>query len=175
MHWTESKQNSSSHPAASSGRDRTIHEIFWRGRNGNWRNTSTKWEVLVKNCQRLNYIFNKKIKTSKIFLGIEKREEYGLPTDTPFIVEVSRYSIAKLITIVREVSNKDFTYYKLFGENNLSDEDSRDFWFDDRLVDKYTSQISNSFEVWIPVEEAPLLINHIKQDLRILISPKIRR
>lgn len=114
------------------------------------------------------------MKTNKIFLGLEKREEYGLSTDNLFTVGVSKYSIDKLIEIVGDFTKKDFTYYKLFGENNISDEE-RKFYFNDKLVKKYTTRISNSFEVWIPVKEAPLLINHTKQDLRILISPIIGR
>jgi len=114
------------------------------------------------------------MKISKIFLGLEKKAKYS-SSDTPFVVGVSKYSINKLINIIREFNKRSFTYYKLFGESNITDGDTRKFWFNDKLINKYTSQMSDSFEIWIPTEEAPLLIDHTEQDLRILISPMIRK
>jgi len=31
--------------------------------------------------------------------------------------------------------------------------------------------MSDSYDIWMPSEFAPLIINHLKQDLRILIAP----
>lgn len=110
---------------------------------------------------------------NKILLGLETKEEY--PPKIPpqaVIVGVSKYSIDELIDHIRKFMKRSFTYYRVFNENDdIPIENNGMFYFRDEFVYKYTSHMSNSYEVWMPSEEPPLLINHLKQDLRILISP----
>ena len=86
------------------------------------------------------------------------------------VVGVSRHSIKKIIKVIREHMKSNFTYYKIF-DSDIPIENNDRFWYNDKFVDKYISQMSNSYEIWMPSEFAPLIINHLKQDLRILIAP----
>ena len=111
---------------------------------------------------------------SKSFLRLEELKEYP-PSDSPSsLVGVSKYSIEELINLIRKFECK-CNYFKLFnGIDDIPTEKNDKFWYDMDFVHKYISQASDSFDIWVPTEEAPLLVNHLKQDLRILIAPKIR-
>ena len=110
----------------------------------------------------------------KVFLKLETIEEYP-PTDSPAsVVGISKYSIEELITLIRNFECK-CNYFKLFdGIKDIPSENNDKFWYDLGFVHKYISQASDSFEIWKPDNQAPLLINHLEQDLRILIAPKIK-
>ena len=110
----------------------------------------------------------------KIYLRLEEIEEYP-PTDSPrSVVGISKYSIEELINLIREFECK-CNYFKLFDSiEDIPSENNDKFWYDLGFIHKYISQASDSFEIWKPDNQAPLLINHLEQDLRILIAPKIK-
>lgn len=109
-------------------------------------------------------------KINRIFIGVEKIEDYP-PRDIPrATVGISKYSIEKLIEITEKYFNKSFIYHKL-SVNDVPTKNNGKFYYNIGFVHKYITRASDSFEIWIPNREAPLLIDHIKQDLRILISP----
>jgi len=86
------------------------------------------------------------------------------------VVGVTRYSIKKVMRAVRVHRKSNFTYYRIF-DGDIPFENNERFWYNDKFVDRYTSQMSDSYDIWMPSEFAPLIINHLKQDLRILIAP----
>lgn len=108
---------------------------------------------------------------SDVFLRLEKLEEY--PDSPRAIVGISKYSIEELIKFIRKFEYK-CSYFKLFnGIKDIPTENNGRFWYDMKFIYKYVSQASDSFEIWKPNKQAPLLIDHLKQDLRILVAPKI--
>ena len=110
---------------------------------------------------------------TKIFIGVETVVDYP-PRDIPrATVGISRYTIEELITLIEKYYDKSLTYCKSFDVDNIPIENNGKFWFDDEFIYKYITHMSDYFEIWMPKREAPLLINHINQDLRVLISPVI--
>lgn len=108
---------------------------------------------------------------SKIFIGVERVEDYP-PRDIPrATVGISKYSIDELIKIVGKYYNRKIVYHKLSDINDIPTENNGKFYYDIDFVYKYIVHASDSFEVWMASREVPLLIDHLKQDLRILISP----
>ena len=112
-------------------------------------------------------------KKSIVYLNLEERKEYP-PANLPqSLVGISKYSIEELIILIRKYECK-CSYLKLFnGIKDIPINNNDGFWYDIGFVYKYVSHASNSFEIWRPSEVAPLLVDHLKQDLRILIAPKI--
>lgn len=111
---------------------------------------------------------------SKVYLRLEELKEYPPANSPSSLVGVSKYSIEELINVIRKFECK-CNYIKLLnGIDGIPTEKNDKFWYDMEFVHKYISQVSDLFEIWVPTEEAPLLVNHLKQDLRILIAPKIR-
>lgn len=110
---------------------------------------------------------------SNVYLKLETQ---GYPLDeSSSIVGISRYSIEELITLIRRFEKSECNYIKLLnGIKDVPIEDNGKFWYDLGFVHRYIFQMSDSFEIWKPYKQAPLLIDHLKQDLRILIAPKIR-
>ena len=109
----------------------------------------------------------------KVFIGVETVEDYP-PRDIPrATVGISKYSIDKLIEIIEKYYDKSVAYRKLSDVDNIPNENNGKFWFDYEFICKYIIHMSNYFEIWMPKREAPLLINHINQDLRVLIAPTI--
>ena len=110
---------------------------------------------------------------SKIFIGVETVVDYP-PRDIPrATVGISRYTIDELIELLEKYYDKSLSFRKLSDVDNIPNENNGKFWFDDEFISKYITKMSDYFEIWIPKREAPLLINHINQDLRVLISPMI--
>lgn len=110
---------------------------------------------------------------SVVYLNLEERKEYP-PANLPqSLVGISKYSIEELINLIRKFECK-CNYFKLNNIKDIPTENDGKFWFDIGFVYKYISHASDSFEIWKPSEQAPLLIDHLKQDLRILIAPQIR-
>ena len=111
-------------------------------------------------------------KMSIVYLNLEERKEYP-PANLPqSLVGISKYSVEELITLIRKYECK-CSYLKLFDTEDIPIENNGNFWYDIGFVYKYVSHASDSFEIWKPSEQAPLLIDHLKQDLRILIAPQI--
>ena len=112
-------------------------------------------------------------KRSIVYLNLEERKEYP-PANLPqSLVGISKYSIEELINLIRKYECK-CSYVKLLnGIEDIPIENNNKFWFDMEFVHKYISQASDSFEIWKPSEQAPLLVDHLRQDLRILIAPQI--
>ena len=104
----------------------------------------------------------------KVYLKLEEIKEYPPAT----VVGISKYSIEELIKLIRKFGCK-CNYFKLNDIEDIPVENNSRFWYDEGFVYKYVSHASNSFEIWKSSEQAPLLIDHLKQDLRILIAPKI--
>lgn len=109
----------------------------------------------------------------KVFIGVETVEDYP-PRQIPrATVGISKYSIEKLIEIIENYFNKKLTYRKLSDVNDIPTASNEKFWYNIGFVYKYITHASDSFEIWMSNREAPLLINHINQDLRVLISPMV--
>lgn len=105
-----------------------------------------------------------KKKMTETYLILETSEEPG------GMVGASKFSIEELIDKFKKFGNH---YVKLGGIKDIPIENNGKFWYDDFFVHKYIFQASDSFEIWKPSEQAPLLVDHLKQDLRILIAPEI--
>jgi len=110
---------------------------------------------------------------SKVYLRMEKLEEYPPPDLPHSLVGISRYSIKELINLIRKSGCK-CSYLKLFNSKDILTlrEDGSNYWYDGGFISKYVFHLSDSFEIWKPSKQAPLLIDHLEQDLRVLIAPQ---
>ena len=107
----------------------------------------------------------------KVFIGVETVEDYPPRYIPRATVGISKYSIEELIEIMGKYFDRNFIYRKLIDVNDIPTENNGKFYYDIAFVYRYIVHASDSFEIWIANREAPLLINHLEQDLRILISP----